>query len=154
MANQIATYAKGSFAQWCKLVAGTDQLSIVLLQGTVQADNTLRNYQFLGGSGGLLASNTEATFTNYSRHILTGGVTPVYSTTAYTVTIPITTQTWPVAGGVTQNVLYKLLVCYKPTSASTDAQTCLVAHYDMPTIATTGSDMSGSWASGNAMLGS
>lgn len=151
MANQIATYAKGSFAQWCKLAAGTDQLSIVLLQGTVQADNTLRNYQYLST---LLASNTEATFTNYSRHIISSGIVPVYSTTAYTVTIPLPTQTWSVAGGVIQNVLYKLLLCYKPTSAATDAQSYLVAHYDMPTVTTTGSDLSGAWASGNAMLGS
>ena len=152
MANLIGTFAKGRFAQWCTLSAGSDQLVILLLQSSgLGTDTTLRNCQFISN---VLAAGTEATFTNYARKTLTSGVSVTFSTVAFTATIGIGTQTWFAAGGVTNNTIAKCVVGWKPTSAATDAQTLLLGHYDVSSVTTSGSDLIGSWASGNIALAS
>lgn len=149
MANQIGSYAKGRFVQWCEFAAGSDQLVILLLQlSGLGSDTTLRNCQFISN---VLAAGTEATFTNYTRKLLTSGVTVTTSTGAFSNTIALGTQTWSAAGGVINNTIAKLIVGWKPTSAATDTQTLLLSHHDV-SATTTGSDLIISFASGNMGL--
>jgi hypothetical protein len=73
VANFIFTGAKGRFIQQASLATGADAVLMILLKSSgLQVDTTLRDYLTLST---LLASNTEATFTNYARKVLTSGFT-------------------------------------------------------------------------------
>jgi redox-regulated HSP33 family molecular chaperone len=88
----------------------------------------MRNYQTLAAvtAGG----SAEATFTNYSRHALgAADITISVNTGTAIKTVDLSDQSWSGAGGPVNNNLGKLLVCYRPTSSSTDSQILpLTAH--------------------------
>lgn len=137
MATQVFTYAKGCFIEKAKLPLGTDSLLWVLLNNSVTVvDNTIRNYSTLAQ---VLATYTEATFTNYARKPITTGITITTSTSAFSQTLFLTNPTWSAAGGVLNNTMAKMLLCYRPTSSALDSQILPLAHCDLTTL-TTGND--------------
>lgn len=140
MANVVFPYAKGRWVEKYSLPTGSDNILVVLLQSTgLQADATLGTYQFL--SQLLTAGNTEATFTNYSRHVLTSAsITVSVNTSTGVTTVDITDQVWNAAGGATNNTLGALLTCYRPTSASTDSSVVLLTKHDFA-VTTTGGNL-------------
>jgi hypothetical protein len=151
MGNFVFTNAKGKFVQWSTLSAGSDNMSLVLLKTSVlQADATLQDYVLLST---LLASNTEATFTSYARKILTTGFSITPNFTTNTMTVGLGTQTWLAAGGVANDAIGKLIVCYRPTSTSADSATIPMTGHDI-TATTTGSDLIVQIASNNLALAS
>lgn len=138
MANWVFTGSAGRVMQYASLAMGTDQIVVLLLQSTgLQADATLRNYTALNT---LLGSNTECTFSNYARKIITSPQTVTTNTTTHVNTLTMTNWTWTAAGGALNNTIGKLLVCWRPTSATTDAGTVPVIGMDC-TATTTGSDL-------------
>jgi len=140
MANNVFTYARGCFVEKVKFPLGTDALLLILLKSTgLQADTTLRNYQTVAA---MLASNTEADFTNYARKVISGGVTITTDTTNSKQTITFSNPTWAAAGGAVNNTLGKLVVAYRPTSGSLDSA-CLPLTYHDFSATTTGSDLLG-----------
>lgn len=137
MASQVFTYAKGRIVELADLPLGTDNLLLVLLQNTgLPADNTLRNCQTLAAV--FAAGATEATFTNYSRKVLSSGpdIVIANSLVSFNATVTIAAQTWASAGGAVNNTLSKVVVAYRPTSGATDAQCLPLGHSDVS--ATTG----------------
>jgi hypothetical protein len=139
MANGVMTYAKGRMVQWATVSAGSDALLVLLLKTTgLVADATLKNYATLAAvfAGG----NVEADFTNYARKVFTTGITITVSTAASTATVTTGNYTWSAAGGAVNNTLGKLIVAYRPTSSSTDAQCIPMSYHDL-TATTTGSDL-------------
>lgn len=130
MANKFFTYFKGRWVQLASLPLGTDNLEVVLFQATsLAADATMVNYQTLAAitAGGSL----EATFTNYSRHILTSSdIIISVNTGTGVVTLDLNDQAWAGAGGPTNNNLGALIVLYRPTSTSTDAQILPLTKHD------------------------
>lgn len=121
MANLVSTYAKGRFVEKALLPLGTDNLLIVLFKSSgLPTDTNLRNYQTLAAaiSGGAV----EADFTNYARKVLTtSDITVSYNTSTFSASVDIADQTWNAAGGAVNNTLGKLLIAYRPTSASPDS---------------------------------
>lgn len=110
---------------------------MVLLQSAgLQSDATLGTYQYLGDL--LAAGNTEATFTNYSRQVLSGtSITIGVNTSTGVTTVGISNQVWNAAGGAVNNTLGALLTCYRPTSASADSEVLLLTKHDFA-VSTTG----------------
>ena len=145
MANQVFTIAKGCFIEKAKLPLGTDNLLLVLLKSTpLPADNTLRNYTTLSQ---VLANTAEADFTNYARKILSSGsITIGTNNSTYLQTLALTNPTWTAAGGVVNNALGKILICYRPASSSLDSQIMPLYHGDF-TGSTSSSDMPVTFAS-------
>jgi hypothetical protein len=126
--------AKGRFVDRYSLLLGTDNIVVVLLQSSgLQADATLAAYTNLGT---LLASNTEATFTNYSRPVLSSGSITITVTTGVTVAIP--SQVWTSAGGALNNTLGALLTCYRPTSGTGNSGILPLTKHDFSTTTTGG----------------
>jgi hypothetical protein len=119
---------------------------VVLLQSTgLQVDATLETYQFL--SQLLTAGNAEATFTNYSRQVLSGtSITVTVNTSTGVTTVDISDQVWTAAGGATNNTLGALITCYRPSVASTDSSVLLLTKHDFATT-TTGGNLTASIAS-------
>jgi len=116
-------------------------LVITLLQANV-ADATLVDFDDLSA---LLADagNTEATFTNFARIVLTDtDVTdPTVDDTNDRQDADIPDQTFTSAGGAVNNTLTKLLVCYDSDSTGgTDANIIPMTHHDFA-ITTDGSDI-------------
>lgn len=135
----VFNQALGKVRHYASLPATNDALVIVLLQATgLDADDTLRDFDDLAA---LLAANTEATFTNYSRIVRTTGITENVDDTNNRVDVDIADSTWTAAGGATNNVIAKLIVAYDPdTTGGNDSSIIpLTAHsYDETT---SGSDI-------------
>jgi hypothetical protein len=140
MSNFVFSYAKGRWIDKYSLPLGTDNILVVLLQSTgLQADATLGTYQYL--SQLTAAGNLEATFTNYTRQVLSGtSITISVNTSTAVTTVSIPTQVWNAAGGATNNTLGALLTCYRPASNSTDASVLLLTKHDFA-ITTTGGNL-------------
>jgi hypothetical protein len=104
---------------------------MVLLQATgLQADSTLRDHDNL--SVLLAASNDEATFTNYTRKVLSSGVTVTVDDSNDWLDVDIADQTWTSAGGTTNNSIGKLLMAYDPdTTSGTDTTIIPVSAHDL-----------------------
>ena len=137
MAPFIANYAKGRWVEKYLLPVGGDNIVIVLLQSSgLQSDATLKNYSTLSA---LLASNSEATFTNYSRIYLsnTSGITVSVNTSTGVTTVDIPDQVWNAAGGAVNNTLGALLTCYRPASTSPDSAILPLSKHDFA-VTTTG----------------
>lgn len=106
---------------------------IVVLLKAAEVNAVLEDYDDLSA---LLAAagNTEADFTNYARKVLTDvelATLPVPDDTNNRYEIDIPNQTWVLAGGATNNVLVKVIICYDADTASgTDANIIPLAHYD------------------------
>jgi len=138
--NIIFDYAKGRYVEKYMLPVGGDNIVVVLLQASgLQADATLRTNQYL--SGLLSAGNTEATFTNYARKVLSASdITVSINTGTHVNTVDISDQVWSAAGGAVNNSIGALITCYRPTSASTDAQILCLTKHDY-VISTTGGNL-------------
>lgn len=122
------------------LPIGGDNIVVVLLQAAgLQADATLRTNQFL--SGLLSAGNAEATFTNYSRKVLSAAdITVSVNTGTHVNTIDIADQVWSAAGGAANNSVGALLTCYRPTSGTADSGILVLTKHDY-VISTTGGNL-------------
>jgi hypothetical protein len=129
--------AKGRWVEKYRLPVGGDNIVIVLIQATgLQADATLNNYSDLAS---LLASNTEATFTNYARQIISGlNITVSVNTSTGITTVDIPDQLWNAAGGATNNTLGALLTCYRPASTSLDSAILPLTKHDLSPSTTGG----------------
>lgn len=135
MANGVFNIALGRAAYYATLPAANDSLIVVLLQ-TAQADDTLRDHDTLAQ---VLAANTEANFTNYAR-ATAAGVAVNVNDTSNLVDVDINDITWTNAGGTTNNTLVKLLVCYKPDTASADSAIIPLTFHDFA-VTTDGSSI-------------
>ncbi|MBX6382014.1 MAG: hypothetical protein IRZ07_03420 [Microbispora sp.] len=135
MANGVFNIALGKVAYYATLPAADDSLIVVLLQ-TAQADDTLRDHDTLAQ---VLAANTEANFTNYAR-ATAAGVAVTVNDTSNLVDVDINDITWTNAGGTTNNTLVKLLVCYKPDTASADSAIIPLTFHDFA-VTTDGSSI-------------
>lgn len=145
MADGVFNIAKGRVNEYVNRVDSNDPtnsaLVVVLLQ-VAEADATLEDYDDLGAL--LAGSNTEATFTNYARKVLTDTdvTAPTPDDTNNRQDADIPDQTWTSAGGATNNTLVKMLVCYdSDTTAGTDANIIPLTYHDFA-ITTNGNDLS------------
>lgn len=129
MADQVMNIAKGKFAYYSGLPAAADALILVLLQDTgLDADDVLNNFDDLAA---LIAGNTEATFTNYARKTITA-VTVTIDDTGNLVDADFADQTFTAAGGATNNLVKKAIVCYDgDTGAGTDSAIIPLTHHDL-----------------------
>lgn len=145
MADGVFNVAKGRVNELHNRVAGNDPansaLVLVLLQAS-EADATLEDYDTLAALLGA-AGNTEATFTNYARKVLTdadisaSAVDDANNRRESDIPDP----TWASAGGATNNTMTKLLVCYDPdTTGGDDTALIPLTHHDY-TEATSGGDI-------------
>lgn len=149
MANGIFNIARGKIAYYGGLPAASDALVFVLLKTVPDADATLADHDTLAA---VLASNTEADFTNYARKSITSVTVTVDDVNDRT-DVDVADQTWNSAGGTTDNTLVKLVVGYDPdTAGGTDADIIPLTHHDFA-VTTDGSDVvaqissSGFWRS-------
>lgn len=135
MANFIFNIAKGRDRAYFDNVNGNSPANsgivFVLLQAN-EADDTVRDYTNLST---LIAAagNTEATFTTYTRKVLTdtSGITLTINNTTNVLTIDTPDVQWLTAGGTQNNTLTRLLVCYDPdTTAGTDADIIPIYSFD------------------------
>jgi hypothetical protein len=140
MANGIFNLVKGKYRYYLELPAASDALVIVLVKAAgLEVDSTLADYDTLAAI--LAGSNDEADFTNYSRKILTSGITTTVDDTNNRVDSDIPDQTWTAAGGVTNNTLGKFLVGYDPaTGTGTDADIVPLSYHDF-SATTDGNDL-------------
>lgn len=146
MADGVFNVAKGRVNELVNRVASNDPANsaiVVVLLQLNQADATLEDYDDLSA---LLANagNTEATFTNYARKVLTdadlSAPTPDDTNNRQDADSP--DQTWTSAGGAANNTLTKLLFCYDgDTTAGTDSNIIPLTHHDFA-LTTDGTDIS------------
>jgi hypothetical protein len=146
MSNGPFNIAKGRAVEFYNRVKSSDPANsafIVVLLKASEADAVLIDYDDLAA---LIAAagNTEADFTDYARLLLTDAelaALPAPDDTNDRFDIDLPDQTWAAAGGVADNTLAKLLVCYDPdTTGGTDADIVPVSHHDF--VATTdGNDL-------------
>lgn len=131
--------AKGRWVEKYLLPLGGDNIGVVLLQSSgLQVDSTLNNYATLST---LLASNTEAAFTNYARIWLSGSsITVSVNTSTGVTTVSISSQVWNSAGGATNNTLGALLTVYRPTSATADSGILPLTKHEFA-VSTTGGNL-------------
>lgn len=145
MADITFNVAKGRINELVNRVNDNDPansaLIVVLLQAS-ETDATLQDYDNLS----LLlaaAGNTEATFTNYARKVLsdTDIAAPTVDDTANTQWSDIPDQVYTSAGGATNNTLTKLLVCYDSDTTGGDDTNIIPLTAQDFSATTTGSDM-------------
>lgn len=137
MASKVTNISKGKWRYYAELPAAADSLIVVLFQNAVQSDDTLDDHATLSA---WTAANTEATFTNYARQTL-AGVTISQNNTANEAKVTANTPiVFSNAGGAVNNSLTKALVCYKPDTASTDAQIIPMSHLDL-SVTTNGTNL-------------
>mgnify|MGYP001816547973 CR=1 FL=1 len=123
MPQFVFNTAKGKVNEYAERVIGNDPansaVTVVLLQAS-EADAVLEDYDNLAlllAAGG----NTEADFTNYGRIDVTNPTVTVDDTNNWS-EASIGDQTWASAGGVSDNTLTKILICYNPdTVGGTDS---------------------------------
>ena len=131
MASGVFTVSRGIFRYYAGLPAAADALLVVLLKSSgLQADDTLNNHDTLAA---VLGANVEADFTNYARKVVTASVTITEDDTNNWVSIDMPDLTWVSAGGAANNILGKLIVCYRPDTASADAAVIPVTYHDLAT---------------------
>ena len=135
MADLAFNIAKGRAVEWYNRVKNNDPANaafIAVLLKTAEVDATLIDYDDLGAI--LAGANTEATFTNYGRIVVTDAdlaALPAPDDTNNRFDIDMPDLVWTDAGGASNDTLVKLLICYdSDTGAGTDADILPVAHYD------------------------
>ena len=150
MANQLFNIAKGRTVEYYSRIVSNDPANsafILLLLQANEADAVLIDYDDLAAVLGA-AGNTEATFTNYTRHTLTDAelaALPPPDDTANNYDLDLPDQTWVAAGGTLDNTLTKAILCFdSDTTGGTDANLIPVAHYDFA-VTTDGSTLSLIW---------
>lgn len=144
MADGVFNIAKGRVNEYVSRVDANDPVNsalvIVLLQ-VAQVDATLEDYDDLATL--LAAANTEATFTNYARVVLTDAdvTAPAPDDTNNWQAADIADQVYTAAGGATNNTLVKLIICYDGDSTGgTDANIIPLTHHDFA-VTTDGNDL-------------
>lgn len=140
MADGVMNIAKGRIATYAGLPAANDALIVVLLKSSgLEADDTLNNYDDLAAL--LAAANDEADATNYARKTVTSGITVTVDDTGNKVDIDMPDLTWAALGGVSNNTLAKMLVCYDPdTTGGTDSSVIPLTYHDCA-VTTDGTDV-------------
>ncbi len=131
MADGIFNISKGAFVE--KIRDAATNVLVLLLQAN-EAEAILVDHTALDT---LLANNTEANFTNYSRKTgITGTIT--VDNTNDRVDVDIPDQTWAAAGGAANNNITKLIVAYEESAS--DAGRIPMTHHDFA-VTTDGSDI-------------
>ena len=121
MADGIFNISKGAFVE--KIRDAATNVLVLLLQAN-EAEAILVDHTALDT---LLANNTEANFTNYSRKTgITGTIT--VDNTNDRVDVDIPDQTWAAAGGAANNNITKLIVAYEESAS--DAGRIPMTHHD------------------------
>src|SRR5262252_9639288 len=106
-----------------ELPAANDGLVVVLLQADgLEDDANLSAHATLSD---LLLWNSEANFTNYGRLILTTPATVTADAETGAVAFELGEQTWTGAGGLVDNELAAIVICYLPDVALLDDTTML-----------------------------
>ncbi len=145
MADQIANNAKGRFAEWTERVLNNDPANsafVIAAMQAAEADDLLRsrvNFSTLFGE----AANTEATFTNYARVVLTDAdaLTRVVDNANDWVDVDFPDWTYTAAGGAVDNTLVKIAIGYDPDSTGgVEADILTMSHHDFAQ-ATNGGDI-------------
>lgn len=148
MADGVFNAALGEVKRFAKTArdVATEGLVVVLLSAA-EADGTLADYDTLAA---LLApaGNTEATFTNYTRKVISGADIVITVDDANDwVDIDVPDQTWTNAGGTTNNTLVKALLVHDPdTGVADDAVMVPLTHHDLA-VTTDGNDLTLRFAS-------
>jgi hypothetical protein len=143
MTNFLFYGMKGRWIEKYKLLLGTDNIVLVVLQSGQQADSTLAQYTDLAT---LLASNPEATATNYpgpggARIALSSSaITIVVNNSTGVVSADLSNQTISSIGGALNNTFGALLTCYRPAAGSPDSAILPCTKHDF-TYSTTGGNM-------------
>ncbi|PHS23494.1 MAG: hypothetical protein COA83_09655 [Methylophaga sp.] len=132
MADGVFNIAKGGVAE--KIRGGATNLTVVLLS-VAEVDASLSDYADMAAL--LVASNTEATFTNYARKTGITGIIAVDNTNER-VDCSCADQTWLTAGGAINNTLVKAIVCY--SQGAGDANLIPLTYHDF-TPTTDASDL-------------
>lgn len=132
MASGVFNVARGIGRYYAGLPAANDALLVILLKSAgLEADDVLNNYDDLAA---LLAStNDEADFTNYSRKVVNTSVTITPDDTNNRVDVDMPDQTWASAGGVANNTIGKLIICYRPDTGSADSAVVPMTYHDFAT---------------------
>lgn len=135
MADLLGNAMKGRFAYYSTLPASADSLIVVLLKSSgLEADATLLDYDDLAAL--LAAANDEADATNYTRKTLST-VTVTIDDTNNRVDVDCDDLVYTSLGGASNNTLSKLVVCYKPDTASADSAIVPLSFHDI-TLTTDG----------------
>jgi hypothetical protein len=138
VANIVFQAALGKIAYYASLPAANDELLVVLLSGTPEADSTLATYSNLAA---LLGSNTEQTTMGRK------AMTTVTVTTGNPTVVTADNVTWTAATGA---AVAALLVCYVPdTTSMSDSTIVPLAKYDF-VVTPSGTDVTAVWASSGA----
>lgn len=145
MADVVFNVAKGRGIEFHERVVNNDGANsalVVCLFQVIEADATIIDYDDLAT---LIAAagNTEATFTNYARKVLTDAeltaATLDDANDRYDADMP--NQVWSSAGGTVDNSLAKLIVGFdNDTTAGTDTNIIPIAAYDF-VVSTNGGDL-------------
>lgn len=141
MAALIGNQALGRLNEWAKRVNGNDPANsafIVVLLKTAESNATLQDYDSLGAAlaAGGGTANEEADFTNYARKVLTDASIsdPSVDDTNNRQEFDVADIVWTSAGGVADNTLVKLLVCYdEDTTSGSDTDIFIAGIYDFST---------------------
>lgn len=143
-ADGVFNIAKGRVNELTNRVAANDPTNsglVVALFQVAEADATLEDYDTMTAI--LAGSNTEATFTNYARKVLTDAEVSAAAVndTTNNMASDIPDQVWTAAGGTTDNTLVKMAIFYDPdTTGGTDADLIPLTHLDFATT-TNGNDL-------------
>jgi hypothetical protein len=129
--DPVFNIAKGGAAE--KVRVDPTKVGILLLK-VAESDALLRTRATITA---VLATNTEADFTNYARKTGITATLTVDNTNNWT-TFTIPNQTWTSAGGATNNTLAKLVIFYD--AGGTDATRVPLTAHDF-VITTDGSDL-------------
>lgn len=145
MADGIFNIAKGKVNAYTERVATNDPANcalVVVLLSAVEADSVLQDYDTLAD---ILAAagNTEATFTNYARKILTDAEisAPVPDDATDSQSSDAPDQTWSAAGGTTDNALVKALICFDSDTTAGDDSNIIPLTFQDFAITTNGNDL-------------
>ena len=144
MADIVFNVAKGRVNEFTRRVANNDPANsafVVVLLQVAQADGLLQDHATLAALLG--AANTEATFTNYARKVLTDVdiSPPTVDNASDEQWSDIPDLVYTAAGGATNNTLVKAVICYDPDStAGTDADLIPMTAHDV-SATTDGNDL-------------
>ena len=149
MATTMMDVGRGTFASLggTGALTGTASLLVVSFRLT-EANATLQTRATLAAvlAGAL---STESAYTNYARIPVTIGVAVSIASHITKLTMP--NQTWVNAGGAINEATTSLLICFKPSSSATDAQTIPLATYDFITT-TDGSNLTATVDATNGLM--
>lgn len=136
MANGIFNISKGrgvAFYDNVESNSPANSAFVAVLLVAAEADDTLNNYETLAD---ILAQagNTEASFTNYARKVVTDAELaplPAPDNANNRRDLPFPSQTFASAGGASNQTMAKVLICYDPdTTAGDDGDIIPVGYYD------------------------